>query len=57
VVRATWVAPTTVGGSRPRRSVAHVTTTSRAHAYISLSLFLYPFYTLSLSLYKEEGSS
>nr|DAD65639.1 MAG TPA: hypothetical protein [Siphoviridae sp. ct45W1] len=49
--------PTIRGGRPPWSSVTHGTTTSRAHAYSSLSLFLYISFTLSLSLYKKEGSS
>nr|DAU92808.1 MAG TPA: hypothetical protein [Caudoviricetes sp.] len=42
-----------MAGGRAWPSVAHDTTASRAHAYISLPLFLYPFFTLSLSLYRK----
>ena len=46
------------GGSRTRCSVIHVTRCylARARVYFSPP-FLYPFFTLSLYLYKKEGSS
>nr|DAN31044.1 MAG TPA: hypothetical protein [Caudoviricetes sp.] len=57
VAPVTWRAAPIRCGSRPQHNVAQVTTAPRAHAYSSLPLFLYPFFTLSLSLYKKEGSS